>query len=352
MTDVKQLIDDPSYLAYKFDFTNESIEFIKLAEGDLDSATWLHRDLLGSGSSSSVVPLEDVLRYINTQPKAVTGIPPRFIFHTAYCASTFLSRCLSVKGVSVSLREPQLLLNAANAKRVQWHSKTCNIDFRHLPALALRLLRKHAQPNETLIIKPINSVNNIIAELLHASGTPKALMLYTDARNFLLSTLKKGQAATQRQRVMFDLLRCDFPHLAKLGLSDALHLSDLKICLTLWRLQLEQAEQALAHTSMSGVLGSLNSEILINQPDKALQATNTFLDLGISSEAISDIAHGDLSARDAKNMDTSFSVSDRQASHQKIEDFYGSDLVNGYKWLTTNNPSTSLTPSLSGSIEL
>ncbi|MBL4674011.1 MAG: hypothetical protein JKX81_17245 [Arenicella sp.] len=352
MTDVKQLIDDPSYLAYKFDFTNETIEFISLAEGDLESATWLTRDLLGVDSSSTSVPLVDVLRSINSHPEGAGSTPPRFIFHTAYCASTFLSRCLSVKGVSVSLREPQLLLDAANAKRVQWRSKTSKIDFRHLPALALRLLRKHAEPHETLIIKPINSVNNIIAELLHASGAPKALMLYTDARNFLLSTLKKGQAATQRQRGMFDLLRCDFPHLSQLGLSDVIHLSDLKISLTLWRLQLEQAEQALTHSSTNGMLGSLNAEILINQPDMALQAANKFLQLGISSEAISKIALGDLSTRDAKNMDNSFSVSTRQAAYQKIEDFYGSDLVNGYKWLTTNNPLTSLTPSLSGSIEL
>jgi hypothetical protein len=277
---------------------------------------------------------------------------PRFIFHTAYCASTFLSRCLSVKGVSVSLREPQLLLDAANAKRIQWRSKTSKIDFRHLPALALRLLQKHAEPHETLIIKPINSVNNIIAELLHASGAPKALVLYTDARNFLLSTLKKGQAATQRQRTMFDLLRCDFPHLTQLGLSDAIHLTDLKISLTLWRLQLEQAEQALTDSLISSALGSLHAETLVSQPDKALQAANKFLQLGISSEVISEIALGDLSTRDAKNMDSSFSLSAREASYQKIEDFYGSDLANGYQWLTTNNPLTSLTPSLSGSIEL
>lgn len=352
MTDVKQLIDDPGYLAYKFDFANESIEFISLAEGDLESVTWLTRDLLDSDSPSTSVPLVDVLRYINSQPQAMASTPPRFIFHTAYCASTYLSRCLSVKGVSVSLREPQLLLDAANAKRLQWRSKTCKIDFRHLPGLALRLLRKHAEPHETLIIKPINSVNNIIAELLHASGASKALMLYTDARNFLLSTLKKGQAATQRQRVMFDLLRCDFPHLSQLGLSDAIHLSDLKISLTLWRLQLEQAEQALTHSSFNGALGSLNAEILINQPEKGLQAANKFLQLGISNETITEIALGDLSTRDAKNMGSSFSLAERQAGYQKIEDFYGSDLANGYKWLTTNNPLTSLTPSLSGSIEL
>ena len=351
MTDVKQLINDPRYLAYKLDFTTESIEFLSISEDDLVSATWLTRDVLGAGASSISVPLLDVLQAFNSQPLPA---PKRtcFIFHTAYCASTFLSRCLAVKGVSVSLREPQLLLDAANAKRHNWRSQTSNIDFRHLPSLAIRLLQKHSEPHETLIIKPINSVNNIIPELLQATGSSKSLMLYTDARHFLLSTLKKGEAAKQRQRAMFDLLRRDFPHLSKLGLSDVIHLSDLKIGLTLWRLQLEQAEQALARFAPSGVMCSLHGEALVNRPREGLQAVNKFLDLGIASEKIDEIALGDLATRDAKDISSAFSVSKREADYKKIEDFYSTDLSNGYKWLITNNPSTTLTPELFGALEL
>ncbi|MFT6408594.1 MAG: hypothetical protein ACJAQ6_002014 [Arenicella sp.] len=350
MTDVKQLIDDPSYLAYKLDFTTESIEFLSLAESDLSRSTWLTREELSKDASSISVPLLEVVKVINSKPSKAHK-PPCFIFHTAYCASTFVSRCLAVEGHSVSLREPQILLDAANAKRFQWHSQTCNIDSRHLPALALTLLQKHAEPHETLIIKPVNSVNNIIAELLQASGSSKALMLYTDARSFLLSTLKKGEAAKQRQRAMFDLLRYDFPHLSKLGLSDVIHLSDLKISLTLWRLQLEQAEQGLTRFAPSGAMASVYAETLIKQPSEALQAVNHFLQLGISGEAIKQVALGDLGMRDAKDSNSRFSVNSRDADYRKVEDFHRIDLDNGYKWLTTNNPSTTLTPELSGSLK-
>lgn len=349
MTTYKNIIDDPAYLAYKFDFATESVEFIPLTDGDLSRATWLTRDALSDAGSSVFVSLVDVLKSINSQ-SIQANKPPKFIFHTAYCGSTFLSRCLAVDGVSVSLREPQLLLDAANAKRLQWHSQTCNFDFRHLPALALRLLSKHAEPHETLVIKPVNSVNNISAELLYASGSNKALMLYTDARNFLLSTLKKGEEAKQRQRSMFDLLRCDFPHLSQLGLSDAIHLSDLKISLTLWRLQLEQAEQLLTTPLPNVELRSVYAETLISNPKHALIKANEFLELGISTEAINEIASGELSKRDAKNSDTNFSVSKREAAYQKIEEFYGNDLINGYEWMTKNNPATSLEPVLSYSL--
>lgn len=351
MTDVKQLIDDPSYLAYKLDFATESIEFLPLGEGALTKATWLSRQSLGLNTSSLSVPLIDVVKAVNSQ-SASTRKPPRFIFHTAYCASTYLSRCLAVEGVTVSLREPQLLLDAANAKRLQWRSKTSNLDFRHLPALALRLLQKHAEPHETLIIKPINSVNNIVAELLAACGPTKALMLYTDARNFLLSTLNKGEEAKQRQRGMFDLLRCDFPHLSQLGLSDAIHLSDLKVSLTLWRLQLEQAEQVLRHSSFNQRMSSLYAEVIINDSHRSLRAANKFLELGLSDNLVSDIADGEFSTRDAKDMSNRFSVNARDSRYQEIESFYGVDLANGYQWLMANNPSTSLTPTLSASLDL
>lgn len=351
MTDVKQLINDPSYLAYRLDFAAESIEFVSLADDDLVRATWLNREFLSENATVIPVPLVDVVRSINTMPLSPRKAP-RYIFHTAYCASTFLSRCLDVKGISVSLREPQILLDAANAKRLQWHSQTSNIDFRHLPALAVRLLHKHAEPNETLVIKPVNSVNNIIPELLQVSGATKSMMLYTDARNFLLSTLKKGEAAKQRQRAMFDLIRCDFPHLSQLGLSDVIRLSDLKISLTLWRLQLEQAEQGLIHFSPKGMMSSLYAEELINRPNEVLQTVNQFLGLGIANDRVKEIAHSDLTSRDAKDASSRFSVKKREDGYRKIEGFYRTDLDNGYKWLTTNNPSTSLTPTLSGALKL
>lgn len=351
MIDVKQLINDPSYLAYRFDFSTESVEFIPVSKDELTEATWLAREVFARESGTISVPLLDVVQSVNSYPLSPRK-QPCFIFHTAYCASTFLSRCLELKGKSVSLREPQILLDAANAKRLQWRSQTSTLDFRHLPLLAVRLLQKHAEPHETLIIKPVNSVNNIISELVQLAGANKSLMLYTDARSFLLSTLKKGEEAKQRQRAMFDLLRCDFPHLSQLGLSDAIHLSDLKICLTLWRLQIEQAEQALVRYSSQGLMGSLYSENLIKKPKEGLQAANEFLQLGLSTQTIDDIVAGDLITRDAKNSGSLFSLNKREQRYQQIEAFYGADLENGYQWMVANNPSTSLIPQLSGELSL
>ncbi len=346
------LIHDSKFLAYRFNFDTETVSFLPIESGELREVTGLDRRYLDSGRELIDIPLSSLVEVAGTADAALADKPPRFIFHTAYCASTFLSRCLDVEGVSVCLREPHLLLDAANAKRLSWRSKSTKLDFRDLPGLALKLLQKHAAADETLVIKPINSVNNIIPELMQLTGSAKALMLYTDARNFALSALRKGEGGKQTVRSMFDFLRCDFPHLAGLQLTHAIHMTDLRVIMTLWRLQLEQAESVLQQYAADDRLASLYGENLISKPLDSLQAINQFLQLGIPKEQIDAIANSDQRHIDAKNREETFSVEKREQQYRPLEDFYGKDLDDGLEWLLRNNPGTKLLPTLSGTLNI
>lgn len=347
---MKDLIQSPSYLAYKFNFNTECVEFLPIERKEIQRVSCLKREFIDPARQLKTVPLKNLVGLLNSPNESLVRNPPRLIFHTAYCASTFLSRCLDVDGVSISLREPQLLLDAANAKRLQWRSKSTSLDYRHLPKLALILLQKHAAPSEKLIIKPINSVNNIIPELLQITGPAKSLMLYTDAKNFLLSTLRKGEGGRHTARAMFDLLRCDFQHLSNLSLSAIIHMTDLNIILTLWRLQIEQAESALRHFSPKGLMASLYGEELIHKPLENLRAANQFLNLGIPAEQLEEIVNSDQRFNDAKVVGEQFSLQKRKDTYQSLERFYGDDLENGFKWMMRNNPTTQLHPKLTGAL--
>ncbi len=348
---MKDLIGSANFLAYKFNFNTENVEFLPVEREEIHRVSALKLEYIDANRKLIPVPLAELVTLAKSPGDSLIENPPRFIFHTAFCASTFLSRCLDVEGISTGLREPQLLLDAANAKRLQWQSRTTQLNFTHLPKLALLLLQKHALPGEKLIIKPINSVNNIISELLQIAGAGKSLLMYTDARNFLLSTLRKGEGGKHVTRAMFDLLRCDFQHLSNLGLSAMLHMTDLNIILTLWRLQVEQAEQALQQFSSKGALASLYGEKLIEDPLAALQAANQFMDLGISAEKLDAIVNSDSRFHDAKSSGERFSPQKRKDTYQKLENFYGADLDNGLRWMMRNNPNTSLVPNLTGALE-
>lgn len=349
---MQDIINNPDYLAYKFNFNTEHVEFLPVERNQIRRVSSLSREFLGTESRFKSVPLAELAPLINAPGKALIEKPPRFIFHTAFCASTFLSRCLDVDGVTINLREPQILLDAANAKRLQWRSKSTSLDYRHMPKLALLLLQKHAGPGEHLIIKPINSVNNIIPELLQVTGAGKSLMLYTDARNFLLSTLKKGESAKHTVRAMFDLIRCDFPHLANLRITDTIHMTDLKVILTLWRLQVTQAEQVLRRFSQKNVMASLYGEEIISNVRGVLQAANRFLQLGLSTSQIQDIANSDSRFVDAKKENERFSLEKRRNAYAKVEKFYGGDIDGGLSWMIQNNPGIKLIPELPGKLDV
>lgn len=347
---MNSLINSKNHLAYKFNFNTEHVEFLPVKPDEIRQVSALKLEYIGADRQLIPVPLSEFVPLVNTANETVRENPPQFIFHTAFCASTFLSRCLDVDGVCVSLREPQILLDAANAKRLQWRSKTTSLNYSHMPKLALALLQKHAAPTEKLLIKPINSVNNIISELLQITGSANSLLLYTDAKNFLLSSLRKGEGGKHVIRAMFDLLRCDFPHLANLSLSAMLHMTDLNIILTLWRLQIEQAEQALVQFSTEKSLASLYGEKLIHDPLATLNAANQFLELGIPDEKIEAIVNSDSRYDDAKSKGERFSLQKRQSTYQGLEDFYGEDLPNGLTWMLRNNPHVKLNPDMTGTL--
>ena len=347
---MRDLVNDKNFLAYRFNFNTENVEFLPISRDEIRRVSALKREYIDANRQLVPVPLTELAPLLDTQANTLKDAPPRFIFHTAFCASTFLSRCLDVEGVSTGLREPQILLDAANAKRLQWRSRTTPLNFSHLPKLALLLLRKHAAGAEKLVIKPINSVNNIIPELLQITGQGKALMMYTDAKNFLLSSLRKGEGGRHVTRAMFDLVRCDFEHLANLGLSAMLHMTDLNIILTLWRLQIEQAESIMRQYAPVDRMASLYGEKLVRQPHDALDAANRFLQLGIPGERIADIVESDRRFADAKSEGQRFSLEKRRETYRKLEEFYGADLDNGLNWMVRRNPGTRLTPVLSGSL--
>lgn len=350
MVNKQEIISNPDFLAYKFNFETENIEFLPIKPNEISSVSALKREYIDPTRKMISVPLGKLVSLLEPGRQRQLENPPRFIFHTAYCASTFLSRCLDVEGFCTALREPQILLDAANAKRLQWRSKTTRLDYRQLAELALLLLQKHARPSEALVIKPINSVNNIIPELMSITAPGKSLLLYTDARNFLLSTLRKGESGKHLARAMFDLIRCDFPHLSRLTMSSVIHMTDWNIILTLWRLHIEQAESMLQQHSSARVMASLYGEELVSQPRQALQAANRFLELGIPSDRITQIAESDNRFNDAKVAGKKFSVQKRRDTYQKLEDFYGIELEQVFNWMLRNNPSVQLKPKLTGSL--
>ena len=146
---------------------------------------------------------------------------------------------------------------------------------------------------------------------------------------------------------MFDLVRCDFPQLERLRISDTIHLTDLKVTMTLWRLQLEQASSLLQYFAPRDRMASVYGERLVDDPAATLHAANRFLGLGIPAERLDAIA-GEHRNDDAKVDGARFSADSRRQAYRKVEDYYGDELDKGLAWMVRNNPGTELIPELPG----
>lgn len=120
--------------------------------------------------------------------------------------------------------------------------------------------------------------------------------------------------------------------------------------MTLWRLQIEQAHVVLQEFAARNEMASLYGENLIRQPMEALQAVNEYLQIGLSSQQITDIVGSDARFADAKNAGQRFSLEQREERYRKLEEYFGRDLDDGLEWLIRNNPGTQLRPELLGEL--
>jgi hypothetical protein len=113
-------------------------------------------------------------------PRAKVG----WIFHTSFCASTLLARCLHLAPFTVALKEPLVLRRLSDARNGGW-----SLDGLVAPSLALLARPWHA--DGAVVIKPTHVALNVAVDLLAATPDSHAVIVTSTLADFLVSNLKK-----------------------------------------------------------------------------------------------------------------------------------------------------------------
>jgi hypothetical protein len=92
--------------------------------------------------------------------------PLHFIFHTAFCCSTLLTRALDIPGVSMGIKEPGVLTHFAYDSALGRQPPGAIAAL----SVTLDLLSRPLSPGETQIIKPSTPGNHLMPQMLHASA--------------------------------------------------------------------------------------------------------------------------------------------------------------------------------------
>lgn len=260
-------LDDPSWFAADYIAASRAFEFVRVPMQAIREASFLDRRLHADWSGA--------VRLDSAATRDVHAHEPSFLFHTAFCGSTLLSRALDTGARSIALKEPLVLHSLATAaRRASWPHGAADITEDLDRALAL--LARPWSPGGRVLLKPANQANTLLPDLLLARPGAPAVLLFSKLEAFLVSCFKKGPDARQPIEWMAQALLHGTTLATKLGIEPSRPLNLVEAAALAWFAQMEHYARALEHDAASR-LRTLDVDALLDDPLQATASAAAFL---------------------------------------------------------------------------
>ncbi len=311
--DVGALARDPAWFPHALDANRRLLALARIDRSGLSNEPFLDQRMQKSVTGSMTAPFDALASAAPANP------PPSFIFHTAFCCSTLMAKALDSNGAVLGLKEPNVLMDAANVLRMANGAGVENA--RKTVSATVNLLARPHQAGERILIKPTNTANNI-APLIVASGAP-VIFLYGDLRGFLLSVLKKGEACKAFTRKQYTIFALDKEGVASIPERQALGFTDLQIAALVWRHQMELFTRILS--SGAANVRSLYFRDLLKNPQAVLKAAAAHLKLDLTDTMLT----GNVAAVFSKNSkfeDQEYTPEERSRDESSLESRHRTEL--------------------------
>lgn len=310
---------DPRWWPHRFDPAKEHVHFIRATRDDHRRAVFLTDDELKASANATAVGLGDAVA-------AATTAPVHFIFHSAYCCSTLLARAFDLPGISMGLKEPQILNDLSG-----WRMRGAQPqELAQVMAGVLAVLSRPFGAGEAVVIKPSNLVNGLAGLMLHVRPEARAIFLYAPLSDFLGSIARKGMWGRLWVR---DLMTKQMSEgLINLGFQgeDYLRLTDLQAAAVGWLAQHALFLQ-IANKFGAARIRTLNSRDLMASPDQAMTALLDQFGLELDNAALSALVSGPVFGRHSKNNE-SFGAAAREADREAGEAVHADEIEKVSAW--------------------
>jgi hypothetical protein len=295
------------------DAQNRAVRLCRTPRSALADTAFLDERWDRSGCEMRSVPLGQL-----PQPDAPAR--PVFIWHTAFCCSTLLARCLDRPGANLSLKEPAVLMEIANIRRREGPAVSDAWLKAVLPALC-----QPARGEATVTLKPTNTVNNLIGDVARLFPDSHHLFLTSQLRAFLISIAKKGEAGRAFARRLFTIFAMDGHPVARTDPRQLMQMSDLQIAALVWQMQVAAMQQAAAQ-GQGERFAWLDGDVFVARPAEALAAVDGFFGLELGEAHIAETASGPLFRRDAKDTGQAYGPGRRKKEAERIASQLGPEL--------------------------
>lgn len=323
MEDVAAIVQDFRWLPHRLDLSGRAIHFLVADRDTHRAVTFLDDEVSKRASAHKQVGLAQVNQFLAAAPAGES----HYLFHSAFCCSTLLTRALDCPGKAIGLKEPAILNDLAQAV-LAGHPGT---SIRSPLETVLQLLSRPFGAGEKVVVKPSNVANPLIDQIMEARLSAKALFLSSALPDFLRSVAKKGLwGRIWARRLVVSLERVTE---LETGFSDAerWELSDMQVAALAWLHQRAQFARLLSQLPAERAM-SLDSATLLDNPSGTMAAVSEFLGLGLSADEVGEIAAGPVFARDSKRPEREYDAGQRRSEHHAIEGVVGEEIAMVVRW--------------------
>jgi hypothetical protein len=172
----------PARLVLGKDARHDEVEFRHLTRANYERSAFHDDRVETSDPNRYALPLGQILEQMPKEPQ-----PIHYVFHTAFCGSTLLSRALEQIHPSLGLREPGLLSQVAYLG----HEDTGR-DWSQMLDATVALMARRWPGQQGVVVKAIDSANDVIPDLFRATPQARGILLHASIADFVAQCLKAG----------------------------------------------------------------------------------------------------------------------------------------------------------------
>lgn len=321
--DRSSYVDDPAWLPHAYDARRDTLLFARLPREAQQQAVFIDRRFVERAQQSPPAPISDL---------PIAGIrraagPMHFIFHTAYCCSTLLTRALDIPGVSMGMKEPAVLVSFAQ----HWANARQTPGALDAFKVTLDLLSRPLSPGETQVVKPSNVATHLIPEILHLRPDSKALVLWSDLDTFLGAIARRGAGGRAFARQVFQGFADAIPLDPVFSRDELLIQTDLQLAAQVWLMQIAFLHSVVRRQGAARVR-VLNSNTFLADPERTLRMLAQHFDLAISPDLCRAIATGPIFREHAKNPLVPFDASAHRNQNDSLDAAHASEIAVVKQW--------------------
>jgi hypothetical protein len=312
-------LSDPEWYAHRYVESDDSFRFIHLLRPDHRSVPFLTDACLGEGRPSRDLRASECLAVLDKGPL-------HFLFHSAFCGSTMLTRALDRPGLAMGLSEP-VTLNDVIGFRLRGAQGAA---VARVGDASLRLLARPYGPGEAVVVKPSNLVNPLAELFLALQPQARAVFLHAPLETFLISVVRKGlQCRLWVRELLEGYLRMGYIDLG-FEQSDHFRQSDLQVAAVGWLAQHAHFARLAAKLGPERI-ATLDADRMTADPAGALTAVTRHYGLQCSAEDIAEIVSGPAFSQHSKS-GHAFTPADRSSEYAKARAAHDEEIGLVLEW--------------------